>query len=98
MYQPWQVPRRRMWFRPTGTPSNRGSKGKFHSVSIFRIRKHLVSVFIFQDRAVQAGLPVNEARDARSFHLESWKQGELRYFVIGDTGPEDLRALKDLLA
>jgi len=65
---------------------------------IFRIRKHLVSVFIFQDRAVQAGLPVNEVRDARSFHLESWKQGELRYFVIGDTGAEDLRALKDLLA
>jgi hypothetical protein len=54
-------------------------------------------VFIFQDRAVQA-LPVSEVRDARSFHLESWKQGELRYFVIGDTSPEDLRALKDLLS
>jgi anti-sigma factor RsiW len=64
---------------------------------IFRIRKHLISVFIFQDRAIPAEFSASEAMDARSFHLESWRQGELRYFVIGDTGPEDLRALRDLL-
>jgi anti-sigma factor RsiW len=64
---------------------------------IFRTRKHLISVFIFQDRAVQDEFPASREMDARSFHLESWKHGELRYFAIGDTGPEDLRALKDLL-
>jgi anti-sigma factor RsiW len=64
---------------------------------LFRVRKHQISVFIFQTRA----LPVNFARagelDARSFHLESWQRGGLQYFVIGDVAPEDLRALGDLL-
>jgi anti-sigma factor RsiW len=64
---------------------------------IFRVRKHLISVFIFQDRAVRAEFSGSEAMDARSFHLESWTQGELHYFVIGDASPEDLRALRDLL-
>jgi anti-sigma factor RsiW len=64
---------------------------------IFRVRKHLISVFIFQDRAIPAGFSASEAMDARSFHLESWTKGGLRYFVIGDASPEDLRALRDLL-
>ena len=64
---------------------------------IFRVRKHLISVFIFQDRAIPAEFSASEAIDARSFHLESWTQGELHYFVIGDASPEDLRALRDLL-
>ncbi len=62
---------------------------------IFRVRKHQISVFIFQERAVPLDLPANA--DARSFHLESWKQGELRYFAVGDASPEDLRALRSLL-
>jgi anti-sigma factor RsiW len=64
---------------------------------IFRVRKHLISVFIFQDRAVRAAISASEPMDARSFHLESWTQGGLRYFVIGDASPEDVRALRDLL-
>jgi anti-sigma factor RsiW len=63
---------------------------------IYRVRKHQISVFIFQERGT--GLPRSESRDARSFHLESWDQGGLRYFVIGDAGPEDLRALRELLS
>ena len=62
---------------------------------IFRIRKHQISVFIFQDRAVPGGVSANA--DTRSFHVENWKQGELRYFAIGDVGTEDLRALRNLL-
>jgi anti-sigma factor RsiW len=62
---------------------------------IFRIRKHQISVFIFQDRAVPGGVSANA--DARSFHVENWKQGDLRYFAIGDVGTEDLRALRNLL-
>jgi len=62
---------------------------------IFRVRKHQISAFIFQDRAVPPDFPASA--DARSFHLESWKQGDLRYFVIGDASAEDLRALRNLL-
>ena len=62
---------------------------------IFRVRKHLISVFIFQERAVPT---YSSARaDARSFHLESWRQGDLHYFVIGDASAEDLLALRNLL-
>jgi anti-sigma factor RsiW len=63
---------------------------------IYRVRKHQISVFIFQERGT--GLRTSESRDARSFHLESWAQGELRYFVIGDAGPEDLWALRELFS
>ncbi len=62
---------------------------------IFRVRKHQISAFIFQERAVL--LNVAATADARSFHMESWKQGDLRYFVIGDASAEDLRALRNLL-
>jgi hypothetical protein len=46
---------------------------------------------------VPTDFPAVQSTDARSFHLETWKQGGLRYFVIGDTSPEDLRALSELL-
>jgi anti-sigma factor RsiW len=62
---------------------------------IFRVRKHQISVFIFQERVVPADFSARA--DDRSFHLETWKQGELRYFVIGDAGPDDLRTLRSLL-
>jgi len=62
---------------------------------IFRVRKHQLSAFIFQERAVLPEFPASA--DARSFHMESWKQGDLRFFVIGDASAEDLRALRNLL-
>ncbi|MBI3478262.1 MAG: anti-sigma factor [Acidobacteria bacterium] len=65
---------------------------------IYRVRKHQISVFIFQERAVNTGSRLGEGTDARSFHLESWAQGGLRYFVVGDVGAEDLRALRELLS
>jgi len=62
---------------------------------IFRVRKHQISAFIFQERAVPTDLSARA--DARSFHMESWKQGDLHYFVIGDASPDDLMALRNLL-
>jgi len=62
---------------------------------IFRVRKHQISAFIFQERAVPPNFAASA--DARSFHMESWKQGDLRYFVVGDASPEDLLALRNLL-
>lgn len=64
---------------------------------LFRVRKHQISVFIFQARALPLGFASAEEMNARSFHLESWRRGGLQYFVIGDVAPEDLRAMGELL-
>jgi anti-sigma factor RsiW len=63
---------------------------------IFRVRKHQISVFIFQERAA-SGFPGLAEMDARSFHLETWEKDGLRYFVIGDASAEDIRSLSDLM-
>ncbi len=64
---------------------------------IFQIRKHYISVFILPDQASEIkNLPSGTA-DAHSFHMETWTQNGLRYFVIGDTGEGDLGRLSKLL-
>lgn len=63
---------------------------------VFRIRKHQVSVFIFRERDIPQSFSSGVA-NARSFHLNTFESGGLRYFVLGDVAPEDLRALGDLL-
>ena len=58
---------------------------------IYQVRKHEVSVFIFQDRGEEtASLPSGPVH-AQSFTVENWTQNGLRYFVIGDVGAEDIR-------
>jgi anti-sigma factor RsiW len=64
---------------------------------VFRIRKHQITAFIFQEHAVASDFPAAITMDARSFHLESWKNNGLRYFLIGDVSAADLQALSDLL-
>lgn len=64
---------------------------------IFRVRKHQISVFIFQERALPGRFPNLGPADARSFHLETWTHDDLRYFVIGDAAKEDIQALSNLL-
>lgn len=62
---------------------------------IFRVRQHQISVFIFQDRAAPGE---NErANTALSFQVRSWSHNGLRYFVIGDAGPQDLDKLSELM-
>jgi anti-sigma factor RsiW len=64
---------------------------------LYQIRKHEISVFIFQDRGQDtASLPSGPVH-ALSFNLESWTQNGLRYFVVGDVGAEDIQALSKLL-
>jgi anti-sigma factor RsiW len=63
---------------------------------IYRIRKHEISVFIFQDRSETAQLS-SGTLPAFSFNVESWKNNGLRYFVVGDVGASDLEALSKLL-
>ncbi len=64
---------------------------------IFRVRKHQISLFIFQERGLPVRLPSAGPMDARSFHLETWTHNDLRYFVIGDAAPENIQALSNLL-
>jgi anti-sigma factor RsiW len=63
---------------------------------IYRLRKHEISVFIFQDRGEAASwssAPTSEF----SFTVESWNKNGLRYYVIGDVGAADVEALSKLL-
>lgn len=64
---------------------------------IYQVRKHEVSVFIFQDRGVaSASLPSGPVQ-AVSFNMQSWVQNGLRYFVVGDVATEDISVLSKLL-
>ena len=64
---------------------------------IYQVRKHEVSVFIFQDREEEtASLPSGPVH-ALSFNVENWTQNGLRYFVVGDVSAEDIQALSRLL-
>jgi anti-sigma factor RsiW len=65
---------------------------------IYLIRKHQVSVFIFQDRAL-GHLPQSDStlqRQQETFNFCSWSQNGLRYFVIGDMAGDDLSKIADL--
>jgi anti-sigma factor RsiW len=64
---------------------------------IYQVRKHEISVFIFPEHALQMpSLPAGPV-NALSFNTESWTQNGLRYFVLGDAGADDIRALSKLL-
>ena len=68
---------------------------------IYQVRKHEISVFIFQDRFQNRGdetgsLP-SGAVHTLSFNAENWSANGLRYFVVGDVGAADIQALSKLL-
>jgi anti-sigma factor RsiW len=63
---------------------------------IYQIRKHQISVFIFQDRAFPAAIG-DGAHRATTFNTESWTANGLRYFVIGDASPQDIDNLAILM-
>ena len=64
---------------------------------IYQIRKHEISVFIFQNRGEEtASLPSGPVH-ALSFNVENWTQNDLRYFVVGDVSAEDIQSLSKLL-
>jgi anti-sigma factor RsiW len=63
---------------------------------IYQLRKHEISVFIFQDRGQTMGVPSSPMREL-SFNMENWTQNGLRYFVVGDVNADDIEALSKLL-
>ena len=64
---------------------------------IYDVRKHHISVFVFLERSLPAGLGENFPLPKQlSFSMETWSQGGLRYFVIGDAGTADIARLAKL--
>jgi anti-sigma factor RsiW len=64
---------------------------------IYDVRKHHISVFVFQDRSLPAQLTDSSLKPAKlSFNMETWSQGGLRYFVIGDASSADIDNLARL--
>jgi anti-sigma factor RsiW len=66
---------------------------------IYDVRKHHISVLIFQERSLSlpstwgANSPLPKSLP---FNVETWSQGGLRFFVIGDTGTADIDNLAKL--
>jgi anti-sigma factor RsiW len=64
---------------------------------IYDVRKHHISVFVFQEHSLPAKLNENSFLPKQvPFNLETWSQGGLRYFVIGDASAADIDALAKL--
>jgi anti-sigma factor RsiW len=65
---------------------------------IYQIRQHRISVFVFQERALPSQLS-GESRAQRqlSFSQKTFDEDGLRFFLIGDAGPEDISRLAELL-
>jgi anti-sigma factor RsiW len=68
---------------------------------IYDVRKHHISVFVFQERSLSLKLPANLDENSLSpkqlpFNMETWTQGGLRYFVIGDASAGDIGSLAKL--
>jgi anti-sigma factor RsiW len=64
---------------------------------IYQVRKHRISVLIFQDRDMKGLSSDSGVQQELSFNLESWSQGGLRYFAISDASLDDIRKLVELL-
>jgi anti-sigma factor RsiW len=64
---------------------------------IYNYRKHHISVFVFQERSLRASLDdLSMSPKKLSFNMETWSQGGLRYFVIGDASAADIDNLAKL--
>jgi anti-sigma factor RsiW len=64
---------------------------------IYDVGKHHISVFVFQERSLPARLSDKAPQpDKLSFNMETWGQGGLRYFVIGDASNGDIDSLAKL--
>ena len=61
---------------------------------VYQIRKHEISVLVFQESSLPNQLTKNApATKKLSFNVETWSQGGLRYFVIGDASAGDIDGL-----
>jgi anti-sigma factor RsiW len=68
---------------------------------IYDVRKHHISVFVFQERSLSLKLLASLGENSLSpkklpFNMETWGQSGLRYFVIGDASATDIDSLAKL--
>ena len=64
---------------------------------IYDVRKHHISVFIFPEGSLRSSFDEKSGSPKRfPFNIETWSQGGLRYFVIGDTSAADIDNLAKL--
>jgi anti-sigma factor RsiW len=64
---------------------------------IYEVRKHRISVFVFQEGSLRSRLKENSpVTKELSFNMETWSRGGLRYFVVGDASPSDINHLAKL--
>jgi anti-sigma factor RsiW len=64
---------------------------------IYEVRKHRISVFVFQEGSLRGRLNQNSpVTKELSFNMETWNRGGLRYFVVGDASPADINHLAKL--
>jgi anti-sigma factor RsiW len=64
---------------------------------IYDVRKHRISVLVFQERSLPARLDNNFlSPKGLPFNMKTWSQGGLRYFVIGDASAADIDSLAKL--
>lgn len=64
---------------------------------IYDVRKHHISVFLFEERSLPARLTDSSLKPGNlTFNMETWSQGGLRYFVIGDASAADIDNLARL--
>jgi len=65
---------------------------------LFEAGKHQISVFIFQNDAELSRLKSGSSlRSKLAFNTETWVDGGLWYFVLGDASPSDVHDLSELL-
>jgi anti-sigma factor RsiW len=63
---------------------------------IYDVRKRYISVFVLQERSLPGKLDNSFSPQKLPFNLETWSQGGLRYFVIGDASIADIDSLAEL--
>ena len=65
---------------------------------LFDVGKHRISVFIFQNRAELSRLNSGSSLSRElAFNTETWSEGGIWYFVVGDASPSDVHDLSELL-
>jgi anti-sigma factor RsiW len=65
---------------------------------LFNLRKHQLSVFIFREQSRDVLFRTGALTSTRlAFHMETWSEGGLRYFIVSDAPASDVHALSELL-
>jgi anti-sigma factor RsiW len=64
---------------------------------LFDVRKHQLSVFIFQDKGTIPFSAGDTTTRKLAFNMETWAEDGLRYVVISDASPADVHDLAELL-